>query len=884
MHEFPTGILTLVFTDIQGSSDLWEEHRSAFHPVLEEHNRLMREIAAKWNGVEVKTEGDAFFLVFARASDAVRFAVEAQIAFGACRWDSILAGVSSLCVRMGLHTGEPILSAHPDGAADYFGPTVNRAARVGGAGHGAQIVVSDSTRALALPELPGDISFFDLGTHRLKGVGEEHLWQILHPALPRNFPLLKTLNPTRHNLPLPRTPFIGRAAQIEAWSEILLQDVTRLLTLLGFGGMGKTRSALQLAALCAENYAAQFPDGVWWIELDEAHTGDAMILRIASSLRLQLQPQPSAREQLWSFLRERETLLVLDNLEQIPDAATVVNEMLKEAPRLKCVATSRRPLGLQAERQVEVPPLLPSEATLLFHQRAQSHRTSLREDPTKDVEADIQELCRRLEGVPLAIELAATRAALMTPREMLGRLDERFRLLQSRAPDLPPRQRALRGTIDWSYELLGEEDKALFAQLSVFAGGFTLHEAEAIRDAYDVLEGVQELRNQSLLRAANDLDQSTRYFMLESLRDYASEKLHTTPEIEATVQARHAAYFERFAKEHITRLRSADEAAALREFEAGVDNVRAALNWAWQQEEYLLSARLALRLGTWLQRRGLHKEAMTCFDRGLEALNHLPGARRSMAGELLRERTGVHLDMHQWAAAREAANESLSAFEHIGDARGMAQARNLLGWVCQGESNLDAARVHFAAALQGFEEVEDRVGVANVHNNLGTLEYEDAKGDKVQAERHLRAAQESLRAAGDARGLAAALTNLGALAFEASRVNEACQFYREALLFQRELGDIPGIASSLFNLGEAAELQGRQGEAQQARLAYRLLAVAERLFDEVGSPHKAFARELGARVAADLSYAPSALDALQNNLRNKSLDELLAWALPEKDN
>ncbi len=714
MSAESTTAVTLVFTDLVNSTalkdqlpgaDITARNRLYFDSILTPHRQRVEANLRSCGGRVVKTEGDAYFAVFASAAAATQWAIEVQLSH---LNHPIATPLGPLQVKIGMHTGNPL----PDGD-DFIGQEVDYAARVSALAGGGQIMLSGTSASLVRDAGIASLKLHPHGERELKGIGSVAVYEALYGG--REAQPLKAAALREGYVPAPATPFIGREAQIAAWCDVLRADSTRLLTLIGFGGMGKTRSALQLATLCLETFSADFPAGVWWVELEEARTGDAMISRIAAALNFQLQPQPSAREQLWSFLRERQALLVLDNLEQIPDAATIVNDMLKAAPRLKVAATSRRALNLQIERQIEVPPLPIDEAVLLFGQRAQSRRTAFAPgaDAAKtaganagaeaQIEADIRELCRRLEGVPLAIELAASRSAAMTPREMTGRLNERFRLLQSRAPDLPPRQRALRGAIDWSHELLSEEDQSLFAQLAVFAGGFTLNEAEAVCDAFDVFEGVQELWSQSLLRAATGLDQTTRYLMLESLRDYAGEKLGAVSEVEAAVRRRHLDYFLDFARERIARLRTSDEAAALREMEAGTDNVRAAMDWAWQQQEYLLCVRLALALGTWLQRRGLQQEAIARFTTGLEAVNRLPGERRSLAAELLRERAGVHLDMHEWEAARAAANESLAVFERIGDARGVAQGRNLLALVALGEKDFSGARALYVAARPGFE-------------------------------------------------------------------------------------------------------------------------------------------------------------------------------------
>jgi predicted ATPase/class 3 adenylate cyclase len=608
--DLPSGEVTLAFTDIEGSSELSERYQAAFEPVREEHFRLLREAAARWNGIEVGTAGDSLVLVFAEPSDAVRWAVEAQRALLQHAWPLLPSppphpplekggpgGVRASGVRVeprvriGLHTGEPFVSRRPDGAPDCFGPAVNRAARVEEAAHGGQILLSEATRAPALPALPPEIAFHNHGTHRLRGVGEEHLWQALHPGLPRDFPPLRTLNPERHNLPLPPTPFIGREAEIAAWHERLLRPATRLLTLTGFGGMGKTRAALHLAELCA----GEFADGVWWIALEEARTAGDVIRRIVRQMRVPVQPHPATEVQLANYLSDRRLLLVLDNVEQVAGAADAIRDLLQAAPGVTCLVTTRRALDLQAEHVVELRPLPASDAERLFLDRARARQVGF--DLTDENAADVAELCRHLDGIPLAIELAASRIVGMTPREILHRLNERFRLLQTRAPDLPTRQRALRAAIDWSYDLLAEEDRSLFAQLAVFAGGFTMEDAEAVCEESDIFEGVMELRRHSFLRAETDPEtQQTRFLMLESLRAYAGERLREAPNMEQQVRRRHAEHFLAYFRERLDRLRTPEEVAALRQMEANADNLRAALEWAQKEALPELRARLALTL------------------------------------------------------------------------------------------------------------------------------------------------------------------------------------------------------------------------------------------------------------------------------------------------
>lgn len=821
MPIFPTGVITLVFTDIEGSSALWEKHRADFAPVLAEHNRLLRAAAAQWNGVEVKTEGDAFFLVFSRASDAVRFAVDAQLGLVTANWGQFLPGLSELRVRMGMHSGEPILSQHPDGSADYFGPAVNRAARVGGAGHGGQVLLSDATYSLAKGELPPEIGFEDLGRHQLKGVGEETLWQVGHAGLPGRFPTLKTDAGSKHNLPQQTTPFIGREKEIAEWSALLRDPAVRELTLIGFGGQGKTRLALQIA----EELLEDFSDGVWWVEVEDARDAEAMVARIAHELRLHLQPQPTVREQVLNFHRDRQLLLVLDNTEQIPEAGQVVNELLAAGPSIKCLVTTRKSLDIRAERCVQVPPLPSSDAAALFVERASSRVADFAITPEN--RPAIEELCNRLEGVPLAIELAASRITVLSPAEILDRLDERFRVLQTRAPELPPRQRALRGAIDWSYDLLTPEDKALLAELSVFAGGFTSATAEDVTDNFDALDGIAELRSHSLLRT----DQSggnTRFSMLESVRAYASEKLSEMP-IAAELRDRHAAVFVRYAETRAAALRTKGEAAALDEFLVERGNIRAALTWAAAMSDAPLAARLAIAMYEPLYRLGFWDEARTALNCGWETLEAAEGNQPLRDDIQLRLASLAH-DIGDFEAAETGAQAALELSREQGDKPGQAAALNLLGLLATDKANEEEAAQFFQDAL-ALRAEKDNHGRAIALHNLARLA--SRAGDIPAARRQYEEALVLRRAGGDARGEAETLGNLGVLAQNSGDLPAARDLYLQSLGLRRTLRDRMGIALMLYNLGEVAEL-----ESEFSR-SITLYTHAGRIFREIGSAYAA---------------------------------------------
>jgi predicted ATPase len=589
-------------------------------------------------------------------------------------------------------------------------------------------------------------------------------------------------------------------------------------------------------------------------------------------LNFYIQTPPTAREQVLNFLRNQRSLLVLDNTEQIPKAASVVQALLGAAPDLKCLVTTRRALQLRGERQVEVPPMPLETACQLFVARAQERRTDF--ELTPENTADVIELCRRLEGVPLALELAASRIGLSSPREILQRLDQRFRLLQTRSPDLPDRQRALRGTIDWSYELLGEEDRTLFAELAAFARGFTAEAAEAVCDAFDVFDGLQELQSQSLLRAEMDAaTQQTHFLMLEAVREYAAEKLQELPDQGHEVRLRHAQYFLRFAQERLAKLRTFKEMEALRELTAGFDNVVAAMDWAQSGGEAELCAQLALVIAHYLARAGFQNEAARRLDIGQDALRRLPAAPAHLRAELLRERAGLHHDAMEAAATRQCATEALALFEELGERQGMANCHNLLALAGRDDKDFAAAREHLDLALQAFEQLNDQSGMARVHTNFGVVCLEDPDGSEDKATEHLQRALSLCSQSGDRRGHAEVSNNLGLLAWQQGDMETAWRYYSESLAIEQELGHVFGAGRSLFNLGEVAEAQ------EKWQQAVRSFAAAEVLFTKVGSPYLPYAIESLESVAGRQEMDAEAQAALRHLSREKTLDELIEWTM-----
>ena len=635
------------------------------------------------------------------------------------------------------------------------------------------------------------------------------------------------------NLPVPMTPFIGRAADLKAWYELLQLPKTRLVTLLGFGGMGKTRSALELARRCLPD----FPQGVWWFELEEATTGEEMLQRIALTLGLTLKPHPSVKEQLIAYLRDRHALLALDNMEQIPDAGVALYPLVQAAPNIKWLITSRRALEIAVEQVIEIPPLLQEEAEALFLDRVQARQPSF--ERTAENTEDIAELCRRLEGMPLAIELAASRAVAMTPRDILGRLSEWFRLLQTRAPHLPPRQRALHGAIEWSHNLLTDEDKALFAELAVFSNGFTLAAAEAICDVYDVVEGVQELRKHSFLRTqTHQTTQQMRFLMLELVREYAEQKLS-----QDEVRRSHAEFFLKFAGERAAKLRTRDEAGALEELSVERDNLRVALQWTHGSGDNLLCARIALALGPPLYSIGLWTDAQKCFDMGLEAAGRLAAEGLALRAALSNDLARLTLDRGDYGAARLHAEAGLAIAKEIQAPEGSADSLNLLGILAMRAGEDAQAQALFEEALPLCPETAPK-GRADALHNLAFLA--ERRSDPAVAERLYAESLAYRNAAGDARGEAETLGNLGAMAFRAGDHSTARQLYIKSLNLRRTLRDRHGIALMLANLGEVAEV------GDDPDRAVGLYVHAERYLRELQSAFVAFPAEALERLASSM--------------------------------
>ncbi len=583
--DVPTsGPITFLFTDLEGSTRLWEQHPEAMKVALGRHDAILREVIDASGGQVVKTTGDGMMAVFGSAIAAVTASLAAQRNLAAEPWGE----TGPLRVRMGMHCGQA-----EQRAGDFFGPTVNRTARIMAAGHGGQVLLSASAGALATEQLPAGASLLDLGEHHLKDLGRpEHLFQLLHPDLPSQFPPLVTARPSGTDLPSRVAELVGRQDEIAQITARLENGSVRLLTLVGPGGTGKTTLAIRVAG----DLAPGFPDGVTFVDLSSCRDTNAVLVAVARAAGLGEIIERPLQDELIDRLRDRQTLLVLDNLEQVTEAARVVARLLSECPRLTVLATSREALHVRAEQVFPVPPLtLPPEgrerpsasriggyeAVQLFVDRARVVRPDF--ELTDDNAAAVAEICRRLDGLPLAIELAAARLRLFSPDVLRDRLGDRLGLLRSGPRDLPERQQTLRATMDWSYELLEPGEQRLYELMAMFADA-EVSAVEAVAEdlgeidgvPLEVLDGLAGLVEKSLLRRVDLPGGEPRVAMLETIREFAADRLAQRPDLDARARRAHARHYADMARRLRADLTGGGREAALAVLAADIGNLRRA--------------------------------------------------------------------------------------------------------------------------------------------------------------------------------------------------------------------------------------------------------------------------------------------------------------------
>jgi predicted ATPase/class 3 adenylate cyclase len=763
MRELPTGTVTFLFTDIEGSTRLLDELGDHYAEVLGQHRRVLRDAIGRHGGVEVDTQGDAVFAAFARAGDAFAAAADAQRA--------LVAG--PVRARMGIHTGEPALTEE-----GYVGMDVHRAARVAAAGHGGQVVVSETTRALLAP----DVELRDLGEHRLKDLPTPlRLYQLGRDEFPR----LRSLSQAR--LPLDREPLVGRKRELGELLRLVRVERARVVTITGPGGIGKT----SLAVAAAGELVEDFDDGVTLVELAAIRDVDLVLPAIADAV--------GAEGDAAAHVGGRELLLVLDNFEQVVEAAPAVAGLLAACPNLRVLVTSREPLRVAAEREFPLRPLAEAPAVELFRRRAEAVLPDFAGDYGR-----LADICRRLDGLPLAIELAAARVKVLPPAELLGRLDRRLPLLGGGRRDLPERQRTLRATIEWSYELCSPQEKQLFGELGVFAGGFTLDAAETVCGGS--LDTLQALLEKSLVRREGD-----RFSVLETIREFAVERLEASGEADE-VGRRHAEYFARLAEAtEAEHLGPAQEPLRQR-FRTEWDNIRAALGWTVEHAETELGLRLAGALTTiWLDRNHA-VEGEAWFRTLLESSGSADAAVRARALMTASMVAGV---LTKFDLAGAWAEQALASFRTLGDEQGIAWSLTTLAMV-----RMELGRPEDAGPI--LEESEalhrkhgDSGGVRRVRHLQGQQAV--AVGDLDRGRRLLAEAAELSREVGDAFSAASSLHSLGDVALDAGDLDAAEQEYVSALDVALDCGAHRLVCYSLAGMAAVA---AARGEAERAALLW----------------------------------------------------------------
>jgi predicted ATPase/class 3 adenylate cyclase len=823
MRNLPTGTVTLLFTDIEGSTHLLQQLGDDYADVLAQCRRLLRVAFQMYLGHEVDTQGDAFFISFTRASDAIGAAMTAQRSLAAHPWPQ---GVE-VCVRMGIHTGEPQLAAE-----GYVGIDVHLASRIMSSAHGGQVLLSQSTRELVEHDMPEGVSLRDLGEHRLKDIERPNrLFQLVIEGLPSDFPALNTLSNHLRNLPVQPTSFIGREQEVSVVCKLLRRKDVRLLTLTGTAGVGKTRLSLQAAT----NMAAFFPDGVYFVALASVSNAVQVVPAIAQALDVSDIGDQLLLERLKASLQEKQVLLMLDNFEQVMDAALSVADLLAVCPKLKVLVTSRAVLHVRAEHEFSVTPLASPDprrlpdlvglsryaAVALFIQRAQAAKPDFR--VTNENAAAVVGICARLDGLPLAIELAAARSKYFSPQALLARLDQGLAILASGARDLPARQRTLRGAISWSYDLLEVEEQKLFRRIAVFVDGCTLEACEQVCAAAselkgDVLDLLQALVDKSLLRQEEQGEQGegrTRYGMLQTLREYGLECLEDAGETAATRDA-YAACYLALAEETAPNLIGAEAARWLDRLEQEHENLRAALWWMLERAEMSTElAEQALRLCAALMNfweiRGYFREGQSFLERALAASKKVVAAVRV---EAIFGAGFLALVQGDDARAEALLEESLALFRNIGDKAGMAKSLRILGSLAGERNGYTLARALLEESLTLYRELEDQNGMAYTREDLGQLLT--SQGDYARARSLLEENLLLYSALGKPYRTAYPLYHL-ARVFFLSRNDPAktCAMAEESLALFQEVGNRRLIAFVQSLLGEIHLHQGEPAKARE---------------------------------------------------------------------
>jgi predicted ATPase/class 3 adenylate cyclase len=903
MADLPTGTVTFLFTDLEGSTRLWEQYPDAMKAALAHHDDILRDAIASHGGVIVKTTGDGAHAAFAQARGAVAAALRAQRTFATEDWTA----VGGLRVRMGIHTGPAEVRA-----GDYYGTAVNRAARLMSAAHGGQVIVSLATEELVRDDLDDGTSLLDLGELRLRDLSRaERVYQLCAEGLASAFPPLQSLDAYAGNLPVQLTSFVGRDDELQAVAEALRE--ARLVTLTGVGGVGKTRVALQVAA----ELLPELPDGAWFCELARATDGESLVQLVAATLGVPPRPGTSLEGSIVDFLRTKQALVVLDNCEHLlDDAALLAERIVQGCPDLRVLATSREGLAVAGEHVRPLRSLDRSWAEALFVERA---KTVVPAFATNEAtERAITEICRRLDGIPLAIELAAARAEMMSAVEIAQLLDERFRLLTGGRRTAVERHQTLRATVDWSYSMLDEIDRAVFERLAVFAGSFDGRAAAAVVsgdgfEEWDARDALGRLVRRSMVVADVTGDGTARYSLLETLRQYARERLDERGEGDVW-RRRHAQYYAEFAREINPELLSARELDARARLRQDLDNLRAAFNWGFDRDDdndVELAIRIVADLGIEAAAH-LSSGIGMWAERALPALTQsTPGNRHAVLGaaaytvmqsrgeperarELARDalRDGVPPDSPNQLLAHQAlamAEGYLGSWEHgielldewVAMAPGAhpyfvsAYHGSKASMLATSGRSVDAG-IEALIALDSAREIQNPTCLTLALFTFAWAEWER------QPDAALAAVEESiaLTRAGAVDGAVVSALGIAArIRMQMGDAGRAWTALREAVEYSRDVGDIANLGFVLFEL--PFYLVGKD-DAFVAQLSVALREGALRQLvmqvggDEIARRLEAFDRAVAALDASSFAAAHAAGMAMTR-------DDVIEFALAKLD-
>lgn len=873
-EDLPQGQVTFLFTDLTDSTQLWEAHPEAMQEALARHDELLEQAIDDHQGWIVKTTGDGIHAAFASPVDAVSAAIEGQKRLQAEEWGE----TGPLLVRMGLHVGDSQLRE-----GDYYGSTLNRAARIMAIGHGGQILLSAAVQALLQNDSSLPFQMLGQGEHRLKGLRRpEKIYQVLHPDLPAKFPTLYSFGTIPNNLPQQTTEFIGREREIELLTQRF--PGTRLLTLTGPGGTGKTRLALQTAAELLDEYA----DGVFFVDLTVVNDATLVPSTIAEELNVKELKTEPILETLKHFLEPKTLLLVLDNLEHLMEAAPLVGELLAAGPHFDILVTSREVLNISGEQVYPVQPLgLPEsgaqidqqeltsyEAIRLFSSRARAVNPAFRITPENA--ADVAEICRRLDGLPLAIELAAARVRLFTPKKLLERLSDRLQILTGGARDRHARQQTLRGAIDWSYDLLEPAERKLFARLEVFSGGRSLEAIEAVcgQDLdVDILEGLQSLLDKSLIGQEEDFEGQPRFVMLETLHAYARERHREHEDWQAT-QIAHAEWVLAFAEAGEEGLFGQAPGLWADRLKIEEGNIRAVLERC--QSGRLspeIGVRLAGALRYYWESTGKLSEGLAWLESMLSRSSELPDAVRAKA------LCGVGVLSYWrglWQQSDLYCHKALEVGEEIGDEVIVGEAQHFLAHVAQNKQDNDLALELLTESHKLFLAIDHSWGVQR--SRICLADAQRLGQNYALAARNVEKAIREQREKSEDIMLAVLLSNYGNVLNRQGKYEAARESFLEGVREAQALDSSMVIAYLVDGLAGNAVLSGNPEEAAL------LMGAAERIFEEAGVTSMAAVDQFDhdyylAEIQANLEQG--VIDNLWEKGQGMSVEETVAYVLKE---